>query len=114
MLSDKLNELNLPKLYETDGKDPLYLVRITFGNSEWFLSEYDHDEKMAFGFANVNNPDMAELGYVSIEELENVKATQDIVDAKTNAVMIQLPVVAAIDSSYIPIKLDQIKANLYR
>ncbi len=101
MISDKLNKLNLPKLSKTGDKEPLYLVRITFGSFEWFISEYNHDEKMAYGFANLNDPDMAELGYIDIEELENVKATHNIF-------------IVEIDRSYIPIKLDQIRANLYR
>lgn len=43
------------------------------GAGTWYITEYDPEEKLAFGFANLGDPEMAELGYVSIEELESLR-----------------------------------------
>lgn len=43
------------------------------GAGTWYITEYDPEEKLAFGFANRGDPEMAELGYVSILELESLK-----------------------------------------
>ena len=43
------------------------------GNQQWFLTAYDPEENLAFGYVNLNDPQMAELGYISIEEIEAVK-----------------------------------------
>ena len=40
------------------------------GAGTWYITEYDPEQKLAFGFANLGDPEMAELGYVSILELE--------------------------------------------
>jgi hypothetical protein len=38
----------------------------------WFITEYDPQNRMFFGFCNLGNDDMAELGYVGRDELERV------------------------------------------
>jgi len=43
------------------------------GVGTWYITSYNPDEKLAFGFVNLNDPEMAELGYISIEELEALK-----------------------------------------
>ncbi len=43
------------------------------GIGTWYIYAYNPDEKMALGFVNLNDPQMAELGYISIEELEEFK-----------------------------------------
>lgn len=41
--------------------------------------EYDDNEKLAFGFTNLNDPQNAELGYISIKELMDLKiVTRDV------------------------------------
>ena len=40
------------------------------GAGTWYLTEYDPENKLAFGFAELGDPQLAELGYISIEELE--------------------------------------------
>ena len=44
-----------------------------YGIGTWYITSYDPETKEAFGFVNLNDPQMAELGYISIEELENLK-----------------------------------------
>ena len=35
----------------------------------WLIAELDKEENLAFGYANLNNDDFAEWGYISIDEL---------------------------------------------
>ena len=35
----------------------------------WLIAELDPKENLAFGYANLNNDDFAEWGYISIDEL---------------------------------------------
>ena len=41
-------------------------------NFDWFVYEYDAEEGIFFGFANLNNPDCAELGYFTLQEFEEI------------------------------------------
>ena len=68
----------LPPLYTNSEKSmeeikvPLKLFNPA-GAGTWYITEYDPEEKLAFGFVNLGDPEMAELGYVSILELENYR-----------------------------------------
>ena len=43
------------------------------GNHQWFITAYDPEQNLAFGYVNLNDPQMAELGYISMQELEEIK-----------------------------------------
>ena len=43
------------------------------GVGTWWLSELNPDENIAYGYALLNDPLFAELGYVDIAELQNLK-----------------------------------------
>jgi len=43
------------------------------GAGTWYIYAYNPDEKLAMGFVNLNDPEMAELGYISITELEEYR-----------------------------------------
>ncbi|MCB8944527.1 MAG: DUF2958 domain-containing protein [Ardenticatenaceae bacterium] len=66
---------NVPKLYEQDGeKDPIVHVKLFGGSSfTWLITEYSPDQDLAFGFACLGDLEMAELGYISIAELRELK-----------------------------------------
>lgn len=112
-LTEQIEKLNLPALYETDGLDFEYPVRLTLGETgyEWFLSEYDPVTKEAFGYANLNDPEMSELGYISIVELEGIVTPNilEIEGVKLNMGSIKV----TIDKNYNPVKLDEIKKKVY-
>lgn len=64
----------IPGLYETE-KVPLeekvvhrrYQIRqIGF---YWLITEIDKEQNLAFGYANLNDDDCAEWGYISVQEL---------------------------------------------
>ena len=62
----------LPALYATDhDDDPLARVKLfnPSGGGTWYLTEYDPAERRAFGWADLVDPELAELGYISMAEL---------------------------------------------
>ncbi len=64
----------IPKLYETDGvpleeKMIYQLYTIPWIGFYWLIAEYDPGDKIAFGYANLNNDQFAEWGYIDINEL---------------------------------------------
>lgn len=66
----------IPALYEQDGKgdNTKVFLRVHIGSSgyEWLITEYDKEQELFFGFACLNDPEMAELGYISKIELEEL------------------------------------------
>ena len=63
---------NLPALYNTeDIEDPIVHVKLfhPLGKATWFLTEYDPEDKIAFGFALITD---GELGYIPLTELEKI------------------------------------------
>jgi hypothetical protein len=73
---EKLAKL-LPAIGSTDGpttKDKMVKVHLFLGGCDWYLTEYDPEDDLAFGFACLNGDlQNAEWGYVSIEELRGLK-----------------------------------------
>jgi len=69
----------LPKIGETgeleakDVKVPLKLFNPA-GAGTWYITEYSPEDDLAFGFANLGDPEMAELGYISIKELSDYRS----------------------------------------
>jgi hypothetical protein len=65
----------MPKNYETDGQGDQAIVSLHYfvGGSDWWITERDmelREQKQAFGYACLNGDvEMAELGYINIEEL---------------------------------------------
>lgn len=75
----KMVEMNdIPRLYETDdgseiGEKMIYAHFFSpLNNFDWFVFEYEPETKTCFGFANLNNPDFAELGYFTLDEFEEI------------------------------------------
>lgn len=68
----------LPPIYANEEKDFADVKVITkfffpVGAATWYATEYDPAEKLFFGFANLGDDMMAELGYFSLEELEGIR-----------------------------------------
>lgn len=69
----------VPELYETERipaerkiiHQAYILPRVKY---YWLISEYDRRKNIAFGYANLNNPDFAEWGYIDTNELASVGA----------------------------------------
>lgn len=67
----------IPPLYGQEGvEDPVVHVKLftPYSSWTWFITEYDPVEKRAFGFAyNSADPGNAELGYMAIDEMEELR-----------------------------------------
>lgn len=66
-----------PPLYSQDGLGYEAIVRAHYflSSSDWLVTEYDPEEDVAFGWAMIGGDRRsAELGYVSVAELDSVRA----------------------------------------
>lgn len=80
-----------PALYSQDGKglQAEVFAHYFLGGSDWLVSEYDPEEDLAFGWACINGDrQMAELGYVSLAELESVGVPLRVRDLATGREMV--------------------------
>ncbi len=72
----------MPKTYEQDGKGDKAVAYLHYFNSgsDWYITEKDmgDEQTQAFGYAILNgDKEMAELGYISIEELTRLGVELD-------------------------------------
>jgi hypothetical protein len=68
----------LPTLYANENLEPsqIRVVAKFFypaGAATWYATEFDPQEGLFFGFVNLGDDQMAELGYFSLEELDGFK-----------------------------------------
>jgi len=66
-----------PPVYSQDGKglDAIVHAHYFIGGCDWLVTEYDPGDDLAFGWACLNGDRQnAELGYVSLAELEELRA----------------------------------------
>ncbi|MCD4667852.1 MAG: DUF2958 domain-containing protein [Sulfurimonas sp.] len=62
----------IPNLYaQEEVKDPKVFLHITCLNSFWLITEQDTEKELGFGYAQIIEG-CGELGYVSLEEIENL------------------------------------------
>ena len=62
----------IPSLYETeDMKDPIVYVKLFLDGWTWYITELSIDGDSAFGY--VVSPFGSELGYFSLQEIQEVK-----------------------------------------
>jgi hypothetical protein len=64
---------NYPYRSQQNEKDPFVPVKFfnPCGAGRWFITEYDPEEKIAFGYVTELGYD--EFGYISLEELESLR-----------------------------------------
>jgi hypothetical protein len=75
----------LPKMYSTENvplNDKMVITVGYLAKMFWLIAEYDPKTKLAFGYANLGDDQMAEWGYISIAELEEVGAKQITTEPK--------------------------------
>jgi hypothetical protein len=65
----------LPRLYSTvkipfDKK--IIHMHFFIGRCDWYIAEYSPKKRIFFGFANLGDDQMAEWGYISLDELEEI------------------------------------------
>lgn len=79
---------NIPALYEQDGKGDKakvsIVVKVPYTGFVWLLTEYSKEEDLFFGYACLNDIEMAELGYISKQELEDLGKQYPLVIEKVD------------------------------
>lgn len=66
----------LPKLYETENvptKDKKVLMHFFIGSCDWYVTEYSPEDRLFFGWACLGDLQNAEWGYISLDELKELK-----------------------------------------
>ena len=95
----------IPPLYGTDGapnKDKVVHLHYFTGGNDWWVVEYDRAENLAFGYVCLGDPDMAEWGYISLAELEELYIEGRSERQPDGRVMFRAPVVVERDLSWSP------------
>ena len=67
----------IPHLYATEHTyldDKVVWLRFFAGPADWYLMELDREEALAFGWVDLGDPQNAELGYFSLQELADLEA----------------------------------------
>jgi len=69
----------VPPLYSTEStplKQKVIYMHFFIGGCDWYAVEFDHSQELFFGFVILNNDlEMAEWGYFSLRELDELKAS---------------------------------------
>lgn len=66
----------IPAMYSTENvplAEKEVKAHLFIGSADWYLVEYNKDEDLGFGYANLGDDAMSEWGYISLEELRSVK-----------------------------------------
>jgi len=79
---DKGKKIEIPKLYETENTPFEQKViyqhwEMPLAHFHWLIAEVDEKKQIAFGYANLNNDQNAEWGYIDLQELKRVGAMLD-------------------------------------
>ena len=76
-LLTKANIKSLPTLDETAklgiAEQTVYVKLFGGSSCTWYLTSYDEENNEAFGFVNLGDSQMAELGYIDMNEIEKLK-----------------------------------------
>ena len=84
----------IPKLYETEKQnDPIAYVKLFLDGWTWFITEISIDKNICFGY--VVSPFGAELGYFSLNELNEIRGG--------------LGLKVEVDSSFVPTSLEIVR-----
>ncbi len=84
----------IPKLYETEEQtDPIAHIKLFLDGWTWFITEISIDKNICFGY--VVSPFGAELGYFSLNELNEIRGG--------------LGLKVEVDSSFVPTSLEIVR-----
>ena len=84
----------IPKLYETEEQtDPIAHIKLFLDGWTWFITEISIDKNICFGY--VVSPFGAELGYFSLNELNEIRCG--------------LGLKVEVDSSFVPTSLEIVR-----
>lgn len=95
----------VPKLYGTENvltKDKLFVLHFFVGGMDWWIAEVDPDTWTAFGFANLNDPQNAEWGYIDLLELGELAVPGGVKHVGPNSLQVVPPVIVERDLHWVP------------
>ena len=77
-LTNQLANLNIPPLYSTESTPAEVKVVCArlfalASAATWYIAEFDPEEQLAFGYADLGDPTCAEWGYIDLRELESLR-----------------------------------------
>lgn len=77
-LKQQLAALNIPPLYSTEStpaEDKVVCARLfaLASAATWYVAEFDPEQGLAFGYADLGDPTCAEWGYIDLRELESLR-----------------------------------------
>lgn len=77
-LTRQLAALNVLPLYATEStsaQDKTIFARLfaLASAATWYIAEFDPEQRLAFGYADLGDPVSAEWGYISVAELESLR-----------------------------------------
>lgn len=93
----------VPPLYATESTplpDKVVWIHYFAGACDWYVMEYDPAEGLAFGWADLGDPQNAELGYMTLGELRDL-----LVMTREG-----LPVVVGRDLGWEPVRFSEVRA----
>ena len=76
----------IPGLYKTEDisiDDKIIYLHFFIGRCDWYIAEFDGTD-IFFGYANLGDPQNAEWGYISLQELKDININGLEVDTEPN------------------------------
>ena len=76
LLPAEIIKFGIPGLYETERvplEEKMIYLHFFLGSADWYMAEYSPVDDLFFGYANLGDPQMAEWGYISHQELRDIK-----------------------------------------
>ena len=95
-------DLDVPSLYATEATsvaDKVIHLHYFVGACDWYIAELDAEHRVAFGYANLGDPQNAEWGYIDLNELRDLTARHPV----------GFPVVVERDLRWTPRRFSEIK-----
>jgi hypothetical protein len=88
-----------PALYSQDGQGYNAIVHAHYfiGGCDWLVTEYDPTDDLAFGWACLGDPLNAELGYVSLAEMDSIRVGDYGQRVERETDWTPMPLTAAVD-----------------
>ena len=84
MLITEEQAQSIPGLYaQEEVEDPKVFIQIRCMDAVWLVTEFDKEKRLAFGYAELYKGG-GELGYISIEELEEMENRFPIFSEEVN------------------------------
>lgn len=77
-LTKQLSAIGIPRLYSTESvpaADKVIHARLfaLASAATWFVAEFDPEQGLAFGYADLGDPTCAEWGHIPVAELESLR-----------------------------------------